>query len=308
MIHKLLLFLISLSVLVGCSGESTDGTAADTGSDTGSDTGALSDIFLAPDSDVIPTDVPVTDVGVDVATDAVTDATPSDVDGSDTDLSDGQVLDVPGPDVGEPPEKLLVQRFGRRIYGTTVAISQTDRTLWIGTRGNLIPPALDQVGGGLFRLDMDTGEVGAVDSDLPTWNYDTGSGLIAGPIAVAEVQQDLDRRVAVVFDGLVVLENGAVTHHPVVTPDGAQVVPINLGITRDADHHWAWLSSSAGLLSLNPGSLAVQAVYPAAAFGGPGQFGKLAIEPTTGAVYVAFYPDSGPSTINRVDTTGTITT
>jgi hypothetical protein len=198
------------------------------------------------------------------------------------------------PDVVIPAPALTTVTWGGRLRGTIIALSRTGHTLWIGSRGNPEPDDFGTIRGGLGRLDLDTGGFVELEDELPQGNYFDFTGASAsGPVPTAGVQEDQGRYVVVTIDGLLILDGTTIDHHIVTLPGGVVAVPTHLGLSREADHAFAWLSTDQGLLRLDPLTYQVLDVLGAAQLGGAGQVGALSIEPLTGAVYVAFYPDGG---------------
>ncbi|MFT7580799.1 MAG: hypothetical protein ACI9MR_002473 [Myxococcota bacterium] len=247
----------------------------------------------------------------DTTPDSATDSGTADTeDVSDDTLAPMDTVETSLPDTVIAPSPLVVERLGARVYGTTIAMSQVGRTLWLGTRANPLPTDRNRLRGGLVALALDLGTVEVVEETLPQGPYyDFATDGQIGPVPTASVQEDGDRLVVVAFDGLLALTGptGArtVDTFDVTLPGGTKVTPIALGIARDGLRPVAWLTSNLGLLRLDEDTFATEAVFTETDFGVSGQLGPLAIDPDTGDVYAALYPGDGSQTrVVRATVTG----
>jgi hypothetical protein len=189
----------------------------------------------------------------------------------------------------------VVDRWGGRLAGSILALSRTDRTLWIGENG-LPDPYTNKIRGGLGRLDLDTGAFTLFSDELPVAQYE---GFGPGPMATAAVVEDQGRELIVARGGLLVKENGAFTLHP-LTKDGVTATPIGLAVDRSGQRQRIWLSTNLGLFQLDADTLETKLVVTLDKLGGA-EMGHIAIDPAQGAVYGVVYQGSGVSTAVRVD-------
>ncbi|HRE91837.1 MAG TPA: hypothetical protein PK095_22145, partial [Myxococcota bacterium] len=218
----------------------------------------------------------------------------------------------------EPGPPLTVSRFGARMIGAPIQLSVTDtghgRFLWVGTRANLVPVPGDstrgELRGGLFRYDLTTGAAVRFEDELPREDY---SELMAldplsfGPAPTAGVQADGDRFVVVARTGLLGFDgqgseptfDQVAVHH-----DGQPLVPVQLAIARDGLRPVAWMTSDKGLVRLDEDTFTVEAVVRGVdlAIEGDtgGDFGRLTVDPDTGAVYAGYYTSDGRSALVKV--------
>ncbi|MBL8785116.1 MAG: hypothetical protein JNJ59_09465 [Deltaproteobacteria bacterium] len=296
--------LFGLACIGACGDEGAAGT--DTRGDTADTTPGDTD----PDGADLPDGTDDVDAGD--TSDAV-DAADSAADTADTsrDTDPGDTADTADGELG--PE-LTVDRYGARVWGPIIQMSRVGRGLWLGTRG--VPEPLSGViRGGLYRLDLDTGAVRHYEEELPREDYSTFDlyepGTF-GPTPTAGVQGDLVGIVAVTHAGLVAIDEGAggVVTPFTVTLEGAPVIPIQLAIARDGLRPVAWLTSDKGLLRLDEDTFTVESVTDGTdlALDGDtgGDFGKLAVDPATGAVYAAYFPTNGASRVVRVGVDGKV--
>lgn len=307
-----LALLLSLSACAGGASSTADSagdarsdadTPGDTaaGGDAAPDTDAGADADAAADADALPDADAIADADAPPDADAIADADagdllpPQEVDGTDAGPDVTPDTPIPAPD-------LTTVTWGGHLRGTIIALSRTGHTVWVGSRGNPEPADPATIRGGLGRLDLDTGAFTELEAELPQGNYFDFIGSDAsGPVPTAGVQEDQGRFVVVAYDGLLVIDGTTIDHHIVTLPGGTVAIPTHLGLTREAGHAFAWLSSDQGLLRLDPQTYQVLDVLGPAALGGAGDVGALAIEPLTGAVYVALYPaEGGGSRVLRV--------
>lgn len=165
--------------------------------------------------------------------------------------------------LGEPPglvgraetqETLATEQWGARVWGRTIELTRTGRTLWLGT----VPmPQPDQTepssaSGGLVKLNLDSGEVDVLDAELPqTTNPDTN---LTGALPTAGVVQDGDRTIAVTPAGLVVGTGNTFAVHELVV-NGTKTGPNHIAIDRDGNRKRLWVTTTVGLLQLDADSL-----------------------------------------------------
>ena len=204
--------------------------------------------------------------------------------------------DAATPRDGGPARALTVERWGERLYGPVLALSRIERELWIGTgavvdtsQGDAAP-----VRAALARLDLDSGELRVFESELPQAPHWSGG---EGPTPTAGVVADGARRIAVARTGLLSIEEDEVTSHP-LTVEGAIASPMHLALDRSGGRARLWASTDLGLLEIDPDSLSVRSAISLATLGG--MPGPLAIEPATGAVFVAAYADGGSGHVVRI--------
>lgn len=202
----------------------------------------------------------------------------------------------PLPEDGGPAPTLTVERWGERLYGPVLAMRRIERELWIGT-GQVMDPSLGEtapVRSALARLDLDTGALRVFEEELPTARHWSG---VDGPTPTASVVADGARRIAASRAGLLVIEDDAVTAHA-LTVGGASASPTHLALDRAGGRARLLASTDQGLVELDPDTLAVRDTLSLAALGG--MPGSLAVDPSTGAIYVAVHPDEAASRVARV--------
>lgn len=202
-----------------------------------------------------------------------------------------------------PPDELAVEAWGGRIFGPVMGLARAGRTLWIGTNGLPDPYGLSKrVRAGLGRLDIDTGEFRLFDTELPELDY--GEGL-KGAVPTAGVAQDDDRTLIVAFNGLVI---GSQDKFTLQTLDNG-ASPSAVAVDREGGRSRVWVATDKGLMRLNADTLALEQLHAGAELGGFTQTRYLALDRTTGAVYVSVHSDTGSSLVARVedDSISTIT-
>lgn len=261
------------------------------------------------DSDDAPDTGDTVDPEVEGDTTADTSDSPDTSDTADTTDTRGDT----NPD-GELGPPLEVSRYGARMIGAPIQLSVTDtghgRFLWVGTRANLVPVPGDsstgELRGGLFRYDLATGDAVRFEDELPREDYSEFMALDPlsfGPAPTAGVQADGDRFVVVARTGLLGL-SGDSFDQVVVTHDGQALVPVQLAIARDGLRPVAWMTSNVGLVRLDEDTFTVEAVIRGAdlAIEGDtgGDFGRLTVDPDTGAVYAGYYTSDGRSALVKV--------
>lgn len=256
------------------------------------------------------------DTAPDTADTAVDDSSePDTIDTTDTtdaaDTTDAtDTTDTTGTDT-TPGPPLVNERFGARLWGPIIEMSRTGRLLWLGTRGS--PDPLSGVmRAGLYRIDLDNGVVRHYEDELPLEDYSEIDPFLAegtfGPTPTAGVQAYDSRYLAVAHTGLLLIDGSSVTPFP-VTYEDAPVVPVQLATAAGATPV-AWLTSDRGLLRLDAETFAVESVTTGADLAisddTGGDFGKLAVDPDTGAVFAAYYATTGTSYVVRVALDGAI--
>ncbi|MBI5535682.1 MAG: hypothetical protein HY898_23325 [Deltaproteobacteria bacterium] len=203
----------------------------------------------------------------------------------------------------EAPEPAVnVERWGARIWGPILGIRRTARSLWIGTTGLPDPYAPDPkpIRGGLVRLEIDTGQVQVFDKSLPEWTYgDPSDPLGSGPMPTASVLQDGTRHLVVARGGVLEENQGSFTLHKLETSPGVNASPVAMALDRDGGRSRLWLSTDRGLLLVDPADFKVTKTLGQVELGTE-QVGSLAIDPATGAVFVAAYQTTVPSEVIRV--------
>ncbi len=192
-----------------------------------------------------------------------------------------------GSDVGGgEPGELVTEQWGARTWGPILAISRTDRTLWLGTSGISDPDSKGgEIRGGLTRLDIDTGEVRRFESELPTETYENGQ---LGPTPTATVVSDGDVHLAAAPFGIVVQEGESFTLQEIEVEPGVLASPGTLVVDRNGDRHRIWASTNRGLLRLDADTFEIEAAWGAAELGSD-QIGHVALDPATGAVYAVVF-------------------
>lgn len=250
-------------------------------------------------------------VDPEVGDDTSADTTPPSDTPDTADTTDTSLDTRPDGELGPPLE---VHRFGARMIGAPIQLSVTDtgqgRFLWVGTRGNLVPgeggSTTPTLRGGLFRYDLATGDAVRFEDELPREDYSEFMALDPlsfGPAPTAGVQADGDRFVVVARTGLLGL-SGDSFDQVVVTHDGQPLVPVQLAIARDGLRPVAWMTSNIGLVRLDEDTFTVEAVIRGAdlAIDGDtgGDFGRLTVDPDTGAVYAGYYTSDGRSSLVKV--------
>lgn len=276
----------------------------------------------APDSETVAPDSETVEVGVEVdeTTDTeepeVGDETEVTPEVSDTSVTETEVGDTTEEtDTDEPGPPLATERFGARLWGPIIQMSRTGRLLWLGTRGSP-DPITGMMRAGLYRIDLDSGVVRHYEDELPREDYATLDPFLPegtfGPAATAGVQRYGQRYLAVAHTGLLVIEGSSVTPFPVFY-DGAPVVPIQIVIADGgtAATSTGWLTTDQGLLRLDVASFEVEGIVTGAdleiAGDEGGDFGKLTLDPNTGAVYASYFATDGSSHIVRVSAEGEVT-
>lgn len=193
---------------------------------------------------------------------------------------------------GNEGGEVSVDRWGARVWGPILSISRTGRTLWVGTRGMADPMSPEpRIRGGLVRLDIDTGAVRVFESELPLAPYPLDE--IEGPTPTGSVIKDGERYLAVAMTGVLAIEGDTVTPHPM------ESAPVAIAIDRQGGRKRLWVSTSAGLVRMNADTFAVEKVYTEVELGAS-DTGPLALDPATGAAYVAVYSSDGQSHVARV--------
>jgi hypothetical protein len=256
------------------------------------------------------------DAEVEGDTSPDTSDTDSDTAGDTPDTA-GDTQSDTDPDV-EPGPPLEVSRLGARMIGAPIQLSVTDtghgRFLWVGTRANLVPVPGDstrgELRGGLFRYDLTTGAAVRFEDELPREDYSEFMALDPlsfGPAPTAAVQADGDRFVVVARTGLLGLDGQSSEPsftQVVVEHEGAPLVPVQLAIARDGLRPVAWMTSDKGLVRLDEDTFTVEAVIRGVdlAIEGDtgGDFGRLTVDPDTGAVYAGYYTSDGRSALVKV--------
>jgi hypothetical protein len=205
---------------------------------------------------------------------------------------------------GTAPTSLTVERWGTRIWGPILAVSRTDRALWLGTRSVVDPDDASVVHGGLTRLDLDTGEVKVFESELPHVQEDFGNGPMESPVPTAGVIADGARKLVVARTGLLILDaQDTITEKAIALPGGGDAAPTGIVLDRNAGRARIWASTEAGLVRMHADTFAVEKVFGSAELGST-NVGSLALDPESGAVYLAVYEDDGTSRLARVDDAG----
>ena len=300
--HMKRLNALLLSLLVACGDDP----------DTTPDTQVDAETFA--DGEVTPEVSPEVDETVEPGeTTAEVDDTNT-PDGDTTDTTD-TTDDTSDADTTEPGPPLVTDRFGARLWGPIIQMSRTGRLLWLGTRGSP-DPITGVMRAGLYRIDLDSGIVRHYEDELPREDYATLDPFLPegtfGPAATAGVQRYGQRYLAVAHTGLLVIEGSSVTPFPVFY-EGAPVVPIQIAIADGgtAATSTAWLTTDQGLLRLDPAAFEVTGIVTGAdleiADDEGGDFGKLALDPNTGAVYASYFATNGSSHIVRVSSEGEVT-
>lgn len=202
-----------------------------------------------------------------------------------------------GVAAGAGPD-LVIDRSGVRLRGPIVALTRLGRELWIGTNAlpDIYEPAVQRAG--LHRLSIDSGEVKTWEDELPKYNYGfDGEPPQLGPVATAGVGASGAARLVVTRAGLVQIEASGLLTPKNITVDGAIAVPTHLAI--DEPRGVAWLSTNKGLVNIDLTTLAVKDFLTAQSLGG-NELGALALDPATGAIFVAVYGENNASRVVRV--------
>jgi hypothetical protein len=197
--------------------------------------------------------------------------------------------------------ELAVDRWGTRIHGPILALRRAGRTLWLGTRSVVeSAPEGPRVRGGLGRLDLDSGAIRVFEDELPRADYELpGHTTAQGPIATGAVVEDGARVLAPTPSGVLVLEGGKAALRAIDVMPGTTASPTAIALDRAGGRARLWASTDAGLVRLNADTLEVEQRYAEVELGSA-NVGPLAIDPATGAVYVAVFTATG-SLVARVD-------
>lgn len=200
--------------------------------------------------------------------------------------------DLPEDDAavdGGSPDGLQVERWGARMWGAAIAITQGAESTWIGTRA-VLDEVTGEVRGQLLRVNRSTGIVDVFDDELPTALLpDAGTG----PTSTGRVIEQAERTLALAPDGIVVLDEA-----------GSRIVALPVGGTNASPTEMVagagviWVASDAGLLELNPTTLTVSDSVDLATLGG--QPTAIAVDEATGDVYATLVGDGAPGSIVRV--------
>jgi len=208
-----------------------------------------------------------------------------------------------GDAVGPPPE-LVVERWGARLNGSIVDLRRLGRSLWIGTMA--VPDPYEQrllFRGELSRLDLDTGEVQVFEEQLPRIDYqEVEPGVFAdGPVPTAAALALGDRTIVVAFTGLLVPEGDTfVVHGLPARADGP--APVLVTASADETRGRIWVSTvEDGLFLVDADTFESVAHYGTAELGTE-EVGSVAVDPASGAVFVATYlPDVPTGVVVRID-------
>ncbi len=201
---------------------------------------------------------------------------------------DGSVEDDADMDGGSP-EALQVERWGARMWGPAIAVTLGADSAWIGTRA-VLDETTSEVHGQLLRVNRGTGVVEVFDDELPDAVLPGGG---SGPTSTGRVIEQSERTLALAPDGIVVLDT-----------TGSRIVALSVGGSNASPTEMVdggdtlWVASDAGLLDVDPSSLAVRASTDVATLGG--QPTALAVDEATGDVYATLVADGGPGSIVRV--------
>jgi hypothetical protein len=189
---------------------------------------------------------------------------------------------------GGAPERLQVERWGARMWGAAIAITPIGDATWIGTRA-VLDEVTGEVHGQLIRVDRTTGAVDVWDDELPAAALPGGSG----PTSTGRVIEQSERTLVLAPGGLVVLD--ASGSRVVTLPAGGE----NASPTEMIDGgDTLWVATDAGLLDVDPASLAVRDTLDPETLGG--QPTSLAFDAATGDVYATLLGEGGSGSVVRV--------
>ena len=191
----------------------------------------------------------------------------------------------PGGDAGVPAGELEAELWGARLYGRIRGLARFDRHLWITTQTTPEPLDESRIRAQVVRLHLDTGVVRVWEDELPRQTVGEGPFAVEGPVATAQAIEDGDRTLLVARSGILVLTEDAITEHALAV-DGATATPIAAAL--DAERNALWVTSDRGLLRLAADTLAIERVLGADVLSTE-QTGAVAVDATTGAIYVAAY-------------------
>lgn len=227
---------------------------------------------------------------------ALPDAGPDATADTDPDVA----LDTPS-DV--PAVSLTVERRGARVQGPILALTRIDRSLWLGTAPTQDPTSTTRVRGGLYRLDLDSGQVTVFEDQLPRHDYTDGlTGK--GPAATSMVVAFAGAVLAVQPDALVRIGAGdAVTEVVVADEAGARLAPY--AAAADVARKRLWVGTTQGLVALDDALKVVRRID------GPTLGGRnvtsVTVDPATGDVFAVAADDGKPAKLARLAGT-TVTT
>lgn len=214
---------------------------------------------------------------------------------ADTDPGDGA---TDGGDDGDAPAgELSIDRWGARLFGSIVAVSRVNRSLWVGTAP--LPDPYDDatLRGGLLRLDLDTGAVRLFEKELPTDTY--GPDAKVGPVATGGAIADGKRTLVVTRKGILSITDDTLTPHAIVV-DGASVSAHALAIDRGGGRKRLWAATEVGLVRMDADTFAVEKVLGADVLD-TADVGEIALDPATGALFAAIYFTDGSRLVRIVD-------
>lgn len=189
---------------------------------------------------------------------------------------------------GGAPEALQVERWGARMWGAAIALTGTENATWIGTRA-VLDEVEGEVHGQLLRVDRATGALTVFDDELP----DTTLPGESGPTSTGRVIEQAERTLALAPGGIVVLE-GSDARLVTLPVGGANATPTEMVAGAGA----IWVASDAGLLEVDPSTLAVRASVDSTVLGG--QPTALAIDEAAGDVYATLLAEGGAGATVRV--------
>jgi len=198
-----------------------------------------------------------------------------------------------------PTASLTVERRGARVQGPILALTRIDRSLWLGTAPTQDPTVATRVRGGLYRLDLDSGQVTVFEDQLPRHDYT--DGLVGkGPAATSMVVAFAGAVLAVQPDALVRIGAGdAVTEVVVADEAGGRLAPFAAAV--DVARKRLWVGTTQGLVALDE-SLTVVRRVDGATLGGR-NVTSLAVDPTTGDVFAVVADDGKAAKLARLSGT-----
>ena len=275
----ILLIALLLAPLSGC-----DDNASNTG-DRGDTTTGADTINRDNDRDTTVSDTTIGDThSADTRVDNDTTDTTSPVDTTaDTDTT-------------TPPPELSIDHWGGRIHGPILDLTRIEQTLWIGTAA-IYDSSTDDVRGGLYRLELDTGVFESFEDQLPRRDLE---GFGSGPAPTAAVIEDGERLIVVTRDGLLTRDiAGEDFTLNTLTVNGVETTPLTAALDREGGRANLWVASADGLLRLNPDTLAIEDRYDTTTLGSD-SVTTLTVEPSTGAVNAVVRFDDGTSQLVRL--------
>ncbi|MFT5355645.1 MAG: hypothetical protein ACI9KE_002864 [Polyangiales bacterium] len=221
------------------------------------------------------------------------------MDASDS-AADGSAVDVDLADVGQDATDagpgLQVERWGGRVYGQALGLRIEGRQLFVGTQhavDNATAPATAR--GGFVRLSLDgdalpAGSLRIWDDELPRFAQSPTDP--SGPIHTGESLSYDGRQLIVTPAGLLTRDGDTFTLTELEISGGVLASPRHIAIDQEGGRNNLWVSTSSGILRLNPDSLVLLERFGAEVLGSQST-GSIAVDSFTGALYVVVYSETG---------------